>query len=627
MCGICGEFYFGKKGKVDSNRIQKMVKSLSHRGPDQTGYFINQEQFLGFGHCRLKVIDLITGDQPMMNEHGSIVIICNGEVYNFLELKEELKAKGHIFKSGSDTEVIIHLYEQEGIEGFSRLVGMFAFALWDEGGKKLILARDSAGIKPLFYFLDAEQLVFASELKALVKGIEKLPELNHNAIPEYLMLQYVPGPKTIFQGIKKLEPGAYLIVEDNQIKNGRFMDFESYLLEARPETEKKTIEKLRKQLEQSVKAQLIADVPLGAFLSGGIDSSTIVSIMSRHQEGKVKSFSVDFSALGGAEELNETFWSKFSAECFGTEHYQIRVSAKDTIECFEPVIEFLDEPIADPACLPTYLISKLARSQVTVVLSGEGGDELFGGYLRYRLERVSRMLKMGLFPSLIRLMEKNISRFPHSLRIGKALRAIAGKKPAERHLLWSAVFSPEQVKHLIESQKDFFEKLVKQFEGFFKGEDYLNNLLWADFCGWLADDLLVKVDRMSMAHSLEARVPYLDPRLIILAFSLPGSAKIGLFSGKKIFKKAVSGLAPDSIINRKKAGFTLPLGKWFQNELKGFLLESLSEKEIKKQGIFHPKPISELIQTHIAGREDYSLQLYSILLFHLWNNKINTWLD
>ena len=604
-----------------------MIKSLSHRGPDQTGYFINQHQTLGLGHCRLKVIDLITGDQPMMNEDGSIVIIYNGEVYNFLELKAELKAQGHTFKTDSDTEVIIHLYEQEGIEGFSRLVGMFAFAMFDEKNKKLILARDYVGIKPLFYFFDSHRIIFASELKALAVGLGKLPELNYQAISEYLMLQYVPGPKTIFQGIKKLEPGSYLIVGDNQIRKGRFMDFETHLLEPKAESEKMAIAKLREQLEQSIKSQLIADVPLGAFLSGGIDSSTIVSIMKINQGERVKTFSVDFSAMGGAEEVNETFFSKFCAEYFGTEHYQIRVSAKDAIECFEPVIGFLDEPIADPACLPTYLISKLARSQVTVVLSGEGGDELFGGYLRYRLERVAKMLKLFNFPILIKLMEKIVRRFPQSLRIRKALRAIAEKEPAKRHLLWSAVFSPEQIKGLIEREEDFFDRLVQEFEVFFKGKDQLNSLLWADFCTWLADDLLVKVDRMSMAHSLEARVPYLDPRLINLSFSFPGKAKIGFFSGKKIFKKAVSGLVPDSIINRKKAGFTLPLGKWFQSELKNFLLEILSEHEIKKQGIFAPEPISNLIQLHIAGRDDYSLQLYSILLFQLWNNKIKTWLE
>jgi len=627
MCGICGEFYFRAQGKADLKKIQAMTRLLKHRGPDQEGFFSSADERLAFGHCRLKVIDLATGDQPMMNEDGSIVIVFNGEIYNFQELRAELESKGHRFKTRSDTEVIIHLYEQEGVEGFRNLVGMFAFALWDEKNQRLILARDPFGIKPLFYFQDSSRLIFGSELKALIKGIGRLPDLNPESIFSYLMLQYVPGPKTIFSGIKKLLPGTFFIADPSGVRLGEFFKLSVSSPEKKP-AEAQAVEEIRFLLEQSVKSQLIADVPLGAFLSGGIDSSVIVSLMKRIKGRGVKTFSVDFSALGGADDVNETFWSRFASEYFQTEHYQLCVSADDAINCLDKVVSHLDEPVADPACIPTYLISQLARKEVTVVLSGEGADELFGGYLRYRLERLTSLLSLFTFQPGVRLLEKIFSGVPGSRRIRKALRAMQEKRNSERHLLWASVFSPNQTQELLSGSGQLFEKLNERFCAFFaQDSDHINQMLWADFGTWLADDLLVKVDRMSMAHSLEARVPYLDHRLVQYVFTLPGTWKIGFFSGKKIFKRSAKGLIPDSIIARQKAGFTLPLGKWFRQELKGLILERLSESELRQAGLFDSKPVLRLLSEHLSGKEDNSQQLYSILLLQLWRDKIKNWAE
>jgi len=624
MCGICGEIYF-KQGRTSPEKIRKMAGLIEHRGPDQEGFYFRPDQCLGLGHRRLNIIDLSTGNQPMKNEDGSLVIIFNGEIYNFQELRTDLVSKGHIFKTKSDTEVIIHLYEQEGVEGFSKMAGMFAFAIYDEKNRRLVLARDQIGIKPLFYFEDSGRLVFASELHALVAGIGKLPSLRDEAVFDYLLLQYVPGEDTIFSGVKRLLPGNYLIADPSGVRTGKYIDMKP----AAPAqvSRGQAVSEVREMLEESVRSQLIADVPLGAFLSGGIDSSTIVALMKRIKGAGVKTFSVDFSALGGATEVNETFWSKFAAEYFKTEHRQLRVSAADAINCFDQVVSHLDEPVADPACIPTYLISKLARSEVTVVLSGEGADELFGGYLRYRLERLAMLFRTFSVPGLARLLpEKLITTFSNNARTRKALRAFATKNPAERHILWSSVFPPEQIRQMLGSKEPYFENLVRSFEDFFAGQaGHFNNILWADFCTWLADDLLVKVDRMSMAVSLEARVPYLDHRLIQKVFSLPGEWKTGFGSGKKIFKDAVSGLIPDSIINRKKAGFTLPLGKWFRNELKGLVLDTLSPAALKNSGVFETQAVDRILQDHLSGRDDLSLQIFSILLFQLWKDRIKSW--
>jgi len=626
MCGICGEFYFDKSGKAGLEKVRRMAGLMEHRGPDQEGFFVSRDESLALGHRRLKIIDLSTGDQPMTNEDGSLVIVFNGEIYNFPELRAELEAKGHQFKSRSDTEVTIHLFEQEGLAGFARMAGMFALALFDEKSQSLVLARDHFGVKPLFYFADPNRLVFASELRALVCGLGALPSLRKEAIFDYLMLQYVPGPETIFEGAQKLKPGGYLLADQAGVRTGKFFSLNPGAVSEKPVSRGQALEEVRQALEQSVRSQMVADVPVGAFLSGGIDSSTIVALMKRIKVAGVKTFSVDFSALGGAGEVNETFFSNFAAEYFKTEHSRLKVSAEDAIKCLEEVVAHLDEPVADPACLPTYLISRLARSEVTVVLSGEGADELFGGYLRHRLERLAMLFRFFRFPPLPRFLEKAAENFPNTHRVRKALRALAEKDPGLRHILWASVFAPDRLEELLVDDGRFLESLALKFSGFFAGQpDHFNNVLWADFGTWLADELLVKVDRMSMAVSLEARVPYLDHRLVEKVFALPAAWKFGFLSGKKIFKEAVRGLIPETIIARKKAGFTLPLGKWFRSELQDLLRGHLSAGELSAAGIFEPRAVAQILESHFSGREDLSLQLFSILLLQLWAARIKDW--
>lgn len=626
MCGICGEFYFDKSGKAVLEKVRRMAGLMAHRGPDQEGFYVSRDQSLALGHRRLKIIDLSTGDQPMGNEDDSVEIVFNGEIYNFPALRAELEGNGHQFKTRSDTEVIIHLFEDEGVAGFSRLSGMFAFALFDEKSQRLVLARDHFGVKPLFYFFDGHRLLFASELRALVCGLGYLPALRQEAVFDYLILQYVPGPETIFEGVQKLSPGGYLLADRTGVSTGQFFSLKPGAVLEKEMSRGRAVEELRQLLEESVRGQLVADVPVGAFLSGGIDSTTIVALMKKIKGSGVKTFSVDFSALGGAAEFNESFFSDFAAEYFQTEHRRLKVSGEDAINCLDTVVSHLDEPVADPACIPTYLISRLARSEVKVVLSGEGADELFGGYLRYRLERLAMLLDFLRWPPLLRFLEKAAGNFPHSYRIRKALRSLAAKDPGLRHILWASVFAPEQAGELLVKGGFHLAKLVDKFSGFFgEGPEHFNHVLQADFKSWLADDLLVKVDRMSMAVSLEARVPYLDHRLVEKVFALPADWKFGIFSGKKIFKQAVRGLVPETIIARKKAGFTLPLGKWFRSELQELLRERLSEAELSASGIFEPWSVAQLMETHFSGREDMSLHLFSILLLQLWLARIKDW--
>jgi len=625
MCGICGELRMRPGDAAAAETVRAMARGMSHRGPDQEGFYLSRDRSLALGHRRLKIIDLSTGDQPMSNEDGSVVIAFNGEIYNFQGLRSELESQGHVFKTRSDTEVIIHLYEQEGIDGFARLSGMFAFAVFDEKRGRLVLARDQVGIKPLFYYADSRRLVFASELRALVRGIGSVPSLRDQAVFEYLLLQYVPGPETIFKGVLKLPPGGYLVADAAGVKTGKFFELRRKAPVERA-GRRQAVEKIRSGIEASVRGQLAAEVPVGAFLSGGIDSSTIVALMKRIKGEGVKTFSVDFSALGSPAEVNETYWSKFAAEHFQSEHRQLRVSAEDAIGCFDTVVDRVDEPVADPACIPTYLISRLARGEVTVVLSGEGADELFGGYLRYRLERIGRLLGFLARPALLKLAGNLAGNFSNSLRLRKALRALSEKDAALRHVLWASVFSRERLSELLLRGNDFFPALAQRFGVCFSGSpDHLNNMLAADFGTWLADDLLVKVDRMSMAVSLEARVPFLDLGLIETVFALPGEWKIGLFSGKKILKDAVEGLVPEAIIRRKKAGFTLPLGQWFRSEMKELLTGQLSPGELKRAGIFDAAAVERLLSEHFSGRDDLSLQLYAILLLQMWTAKIKDW--
>jgi len=616
MCGICGEL---ADRPADRARLRAMTDVLRHRGPDAEGFYFDDAAGLSFGHRRLKVIDLPGGVQPMADEEGSRVVIFNGEIYNFLELRAELEAKGHRFRTRSDTEVILHQYLEDGPDCVKRFNGMFAFALWDAKARRLMLARDRLGVKPLYYAWDGKRLLFASELRPILIGLGRTPELDPPALFAYLVLQYVPAPKTIFQGILKLLPATVMLVDEN---GPRFSTYWS-LPQVEPDLMgPAAAEAVRELLADSVRLRLISDVPLGAFLSGGIDSSLVVAMMRRHMGAGLKTFSVDFAGGPGAEQFNETYWSRLASAHFATEHRTLTVTAPDLIAALPQVVERLDDPVADPAAVPTYLLSKLAREEVTVVLTGEGSDELFGGYLRYALGRLASWYQP--IPAALRriLLEKPARVLPHGRRVRKALAALGQNSPLRRHLAWVAVFPDQMLESLLHgsSGKEWLEQvLAPSFQG--QAQAYsLDRTLRADLATWLPDDLLVKVDRMSMAVSLEARTPFLDYRLVELAFRIPDRDKVNWLSGKQVLKQAAAGMVPEAIRQRPKAGFTLPLDAWFRNELKELMLDRLEPERLRRSGHLSPGPVQALVAEHLQGRENHGQELWSLLIFELWKD-------
>src|SRR4030067_419068 len=575
MCGICCIIDF-KGSAIDEGLISVMLASLSHRGPGGEGVFINQGSGVkgqaALGHRRLSIIDLKTGDQPMFNENKSIAVVYNGEIYNFNEFKKDLIKRGHRFKTKSDTEVILHQYEEDGWECAKRFNGIFAFALWDDNKKTLLLARDRIGIKPLYYFYDKERFMFASEIKAILKVFSERPEINPSSLFRYLILQYIPAPDTLYKNIYKLLPANVILANRNGIEIKQYWGFKearSQKSEVRsndPNDEEAISKKLLKTIDESINSQLISDVPLGAFLSGGIDSSAIVAYMSKRMKDSVKTFSVGFDTADPY--YNELSYARIASKYFKTEHHEIIVRPQDVVNIFPVIARHLDDPINDPAVLPTYMVSKLAKEHVKVVLSGEGADELFGDPVFIEDE----WSKLRAFFRLI-------------------------------HDEYNPPFPP----------------LAKGGVGGFESD----SILYTDIKTWLPDDLLIKVDTMSMAHGLEARVPYLDNRIVDFALSIPSWLKIKGFKRTYIFKKAVSNILPDEIVSRSKRGFELPISHWFRNELKDFVLERLSDDSVRRMGFFYPSSVNKIIKEHINGNEDNSLQIWGLLTlqFLLEENK------
>lgn len=623
MCGICGIVDF-KGNLIDPKVVEIMSNSLSHRGPDGEGIFINQGSMgkgqVALGHRRLSIIDLKTGNQPMFNEDKSIVIVYNGEIYNFNELKKDLIKRGHRFKTKSDTEVILHQYEEDGWECAKRFNGIFAFSLWDNKTQTLLLARDRIGIKPLYYFYDNERFIFASEIRAILKALAERPEIDHSSLFRYLILQYIPAPNTLYKNIYKLLPATVMLVNRKRIEVKQYWDVKEAKGEGlKANDEEKICERLLKTIDESVTNQLISDVPLGAFLSGGIDSSTIVALMSKRMKEPVKTFSVGFDTADPY--YNELNYARIASSYFRTDHHEIIVRPQDVVNLFPVIARHLDDPINDPAVLPTYMVSMLAKEHVKVVLSGEGADELFGGYLRYSLDRIARYYL--LIPRLIRdgLIKPFIDDIIDNQRIFQGLNALSEPEWSARYIKWVSVSDKDSLRVLL-GNPVFIEEEWGRLKGFYDNiwtgyGDGLNSILYADIKTWLADDLLTKVDRMSMAHGLEARVPYLDNRMVDFALSIPSWLKIKGFKRKYIFKKAVSKILPDKIVRRSKRGFALPISHWFRNELKGFVLERLTDKSIQRMGCFNPSAIDRLIKEHINGNEDNSLQIWGLLTLQL----------
>ncbi len=620
MCGICGEY--ARRGGVSEEAVRRMNALLAHRGPDDENAYVCGDRRVVLAQRRLSVIDIEGGRQPMSNEDGSVWIVYNGEVYNFRELRDELEAKGHVFRTGSDTEVIVHLFEEEGEDCVRRLNGMFAFAVWDERGGRLFLARDRIGIKPLYYAESGGRFIFASEITPIVEALGSTPAIDTAALWSYLSVQYAPSPGTLFEGVRELPPGRRMTVDGDGARIDRYWELPEG---GEPLAGRAAEEAVIELFEDSVKKRLVADVPLGAFLSGGVDSSAVVAFMSRHMSGELMTFSVDFEAELGAEAVNETEWSTLASKTFGTSHHRLTVSAADALDALPAVIERLDDLISDPAIIPTYLVSRFARRKVTVALSGEGGDELFGGYQRYRLAALGSWYRP--FPAALRriLFELPASRLPRMRRVRKGIRALSMDSPARRHLAWLTVMPAELIDELIGPDTGGEERLLDVFSRCFAGQsnEYdLDRTLRTDLQTWLPDDLLTKVDRASMAVGLECRVPFLDHRLVELCQRIPAREKADLFRSKKILKRALAGIVPDPIIKRSKAGFTLPLDAWFRKELREMLTDYLSAERLTAQGLFDPGAVEGLVREHLSGRENQGHQLFSLLIFQMWRDSM-----
>ena len=635
MCGICGKLSFNGLG-IDRDLLQRMCRSFAYRGPDDEGIFVAPP--IGLGHRRLSIIDLsVAGHQPMCNEDETIWLVFNGEIYDFETLRKDLEKKGHNLKSRTDSETIIHLYEEEGVDGLKHLNGMFAFALWDIRRQRLFLARDRLGIKPLHYYWDGTRLLFASEMKAILCDHEVPREMDPLALRLYLTLSFIPTPWTIFKNLRKLPPGHYLLAEKGKISVNEYWDISLGETDSEKATLSDTLDighhkaRLRDLLEASVKRRLISDVPLGAFLSGGLDSSIIVALMARNSNKPIKTFSIGYKDLTS---FDETAYAREVATFNRTEHHEFKLGYRDILEAFPQVLENVDEPFADSSAVPTFIVSRETRNHVTVALSGDGGDELFAGYRMYLGEYWSRyyakvpaFIRNGLIAPLVQALPdaRDKPSLERIRRIKKFLRGMSLSFP-ERFCGWREIFPFSLRQRLLRDpeKENLYLGLVREtlrrVEGRFPG-DTVNLMLYMDVKGLLPGDMLTKVDRMSMANALEVRVPLLDYRFVEYVFRLGGHYKLGAWGGKLILLEAFKDYLPKSLHKRPKWGFEMPIGAWLRNELRFLIDEYLSKSIVSKQDFFYYDVIDELVNDHISGRRDTSWQLWNLIVFQHWFKK------
>jgi len=630
MCGIAGfveseeQLNAAGEGRAEAGAtLDRMCRVITHRGPDDQGTIIDGGVALGMR--RLSIIDLAGGHQPISGCGGRATVVFNGEIYNYRELQEELEARGHHFHTHSDTEAIVHAYEEYGPDCVQHLRGMFAFALWDQQERCLFIARDRVGKKPLYYTLTPEgTLVFGSELKSLLEHPQVKREINVKALDAYLTFGYVPDSLSIFQGVQKLPPGHYLTFSGGRVAIGQYWDFR-YEPVAEGRSEEDYLEELRALLEEAVRVRLVSDVPLGAFLSGGVDSSTVVGLMARHMTQPVKTFSIGFPE----DSHDELKYARIAAKHFGTDHHEFIVTP-DVCRVVDELAWHFDEPFADPSAIPTYMVSKMAREHVTVALSGDGGDELFAGYTRYVVDR-----QRGGFdrlPQFVRqgMMQPFSRRLPHGAWGRNYLYNVA-LDPLSRYIDSVSVFTSLNRDSLYAG--DFARQLdgvdgaaarFRKYAARVTSGSPLDALLYVDSKTYLPGDILTKVDRMSMAVSLEARVPLLDHKLIEFVTRIPASLKMKGLETKHIFKRAVRGLVPDEILDRRKQGFDPPLQKWINNELRSYIRETLTGQRTRERGYFNPGYIDLLFAEHERGRRDHSTQLWALFMLELWHR---TFLD
>lgn len=620
MCGIYG--ILQRTGRRhDPAVIHEMGRAQRHRGPDDAGFFADGE--LMFGMQRLSIIDVDGGHQPIANEDGTVTAICNGEIYNFRELRKTLVEEGHIFKTGSDSEVIVHLYEKYGTDFVSYLSGMFGLALWDSKCRRLLLARDRLGIKPLYIVANSAYLAFSSELKSILEipGFER--QIDPDALQEYLALGYVPAAHSMLKGIEKLPPATLIVADDKGISQRRYWQHSETEQQQRPVDQWSN--DIAENLEAAVKSQMVSDVPLGAFLSGGVDSSAVVAFMAKHSGRPVKTYSIGFDATTGGSYYNELPYARQVAKMFGTDHHEI-VVRPDVTSLLPKLLWHMDEPVADAAFITTYLVSKFAREDVTVILSGVGGDELFGGYRRYWSEHLVQSYRR--IPSLIRksvlqpigrvLPSDRHSKILDWSRLAKGFLAGAELDSDERYEQFLRVFQSADAKRVLGRTTSARSPTMEAAFAAAGTNDAVQRLIDVDLQTQLPDDLLMLTDRMSMATSLECRVPLLDDRLVDLAAGMPSDLKVRGTKLKYALKQSLRGVLPDEIIDRKKRGFGAPIGGWFKNELSSYLDVVLSKARVQERGVFEWTEVDQIKRRHRENREDHTDQLLALMNFEIW---------
>ena len=617
MCGIAGKFNFTPAQPVDPRLLAAMTATLVHRGPDADGSYVGRG--VGLGHRRLSIIDLATGNQPVANEDETIRVIFNGEIYNFAELRSELTALGHRFRTHSDTEVIVHAYEQWGDHSVDRFRGMFAYAVWDEPRRRLLLVRDRIGVKPLYYAVTPSGVTFASEAKAILEDAAVARDWSAEALDAYLTLQYVPSPQTIYRAVSKLPAAHYLVAENGHVSVRRYWDL-PFRGDGNPAREEEYLDRLDALLIESVRLRLVSEVPLGAFLSGGIDSSAVVAAMVETGASPVVTTSVGFDE----QAFNELEYARTVANHLGTAQHE-HIVRPDIVDLLPKLVWHLDEPFADHSAVPTYYVSKAAREHVTVALSGDGGDELWAGYARHRVEQWESRARRWLGPLGGRLAGRAADCLPLTFKGARSLRHLSlppHEACARKHsygLFESGIragfYSPDFAAAVRDA--DPFCGFRMAYDSC-PSPDPVDRALYVDVRTYLVDDIMTKVDRMSMAVSLESREPLLDHKLLEFAASVPAALKLKSGRSKYLLRRLLERRLPRAIVNRRKHGFEAPTGEWLRGPLAPMAADLLFDGRLRDRGVFETAPIARLWREHCSGRHDHRHRLWSLVMLELW---------
>ncbi len=617
MCGITGLVHFNKERKIIPGVLKNMSDSIYHRGPDDEGYYIDQN--VGLGFRRLSIIDLSTGHQPMSNQNDSIYIVFNGEIYNYLEQRDILRQKGYTFKTTTDTEVILHLYEEYGVSCLQYLRGMFAFAIWDSNRQQMFCARDRFGIKPFYYYSDQEKFVFGSEIKAILKSDDIDKTISIDALDSYFAFGYITSDLSIYKKIKKLQPAHYLLLsfkDKPAIEINRY--WEIHFDPDYSKSEESWKEEIESCFSETVKLHMISDVPLGAFLSGGIDSSSVVAMMAKNSNRPVKTFSIGFKE----QKFNELQYAREVADKYGCEHHE-QIVEPESIGLLSKLVNAYDEPFADSSAVPTYYVSQMARKHVTVALSGDGGDELFAGYTGYTKFKKIRSFPLNFNGSFVnKMIWGNIHRLIPQSTKGKGLMYFLSQDK-EYAFAYQGTWTQKERRELINNQNATFSNAGTELfkEGILRNKnnhDFITNLQYLDMKTYMVDDILTKVDRASMMNSLEVRVPMLDHKFAELSFKIPWNLKLKGNNKKYILKKSMENYLPENILNHPKQGFGVPLSLWFKGDLKEYVDDTLLSQNPLLSNYVDKNYVKKIVMEDRKGRRDFNSKIWSLIIFEEW---------